>query len=134
MYDLDYFLFLFFFSSRRRLTRCALVTGVQTCALPILEHASALIVGLEPEPGPTPGAMLDQHRIDQVLHALLPCDAADPITRNHAGPVEGLGAAAIVDLAQQFFLDDRSEERRVGKGFVSRCRSGCAPSHQKKKK
>src|SRR3546814_9229371 len=26
----------FFFSSRRRLTRCALVTGVQTCALPIL--------------------------------------------------------------------------------------------------
>src|SRR3546814_5739047 len=26
----------FFFSSRRRHTRCALVTGVQTCALPIL--------------------------------------------------------------------------------------------------
>src|SRR3546814_6782137 len=30
------FVFLFFFSSRRRHTRCALVTGVQTCALPIL--------------------------------------------------------------------------------------------------
>src|SRR3546814_9777406 len=30
------FLVLFFFSSRRRHTRCALVTGVQTCALPIL--------------------------------------------------------------------------------------------------
>src|SRR3546814_2073930 len=29
------FLFCFFFSSRRRHTRCALVTGVQTCALPI---------------------------------------------------------------------------------------------------
>src|SRR3546814_4863359 len=28
-------LFVFFFSSRRRHTRCALVTGVQTCALPI---------------------------------------------------------------------------------------------------
>src|SRR3546814_10716328 len=27
--------FSFFFSSRRRHTRCALVTGVQTCALPI---------------------------------------------------------------------------------------------------
>src|SRR3546814_2845623 len=27
-------LFVFFFSSRRRHTRCALVTGVQTCALP----------------------------------------------------------------------------------------------------
>src|SRR3546814_20758835 len=33
----------FFFSSRRRHTRCALVTGVQTCALPIyivLSHAA----------------------------------------------------------------------------------------------
>src|SRR3546814_8652776 len=29
-------MFVFFFSSRRRHTRCALVTGVQTCALPIL--------------------------------------------------------------------------------------------------
>src|SRR3546814_5463235 len=28
-------IFIFFFSSRRRHTRCALVTGVQTCALPI---------------------------------------------------------------------------------------------------
>src|SRR3546814_9954284 len=28
----------FFFSSRRRHTRCALVTGVQTCALPILQY------------------------------------------------------------------------------------------------
>src|SRR3546814_3717856 len=27
--------YLFFFASRRRHTRCALVTGVQTCALPI---------------------------------------------------------------------------------------------------
>src|SRR3546814_13067514 len=30
----------FFFSSRRRHTRCALVTGVQTCALPIFEDGS----------------------------------------------------------------------------------------------
>src|SRR3546814_2495383 len=29
---------LFFFSSRRRHTRCALVTGVQTCALPISDR------------------------------------------------------------------------------------------------
>src|SRR3546814_1889433 len=29
---------MFFFSSRRRHTRCALVTGVQTCALPIYGH------------------------------------------------------------------------------------------------
>src|SRR3546814_5838316 len=31
---------MFFFSSRRRHTRCALVTGVQTCALPISYHAA----------------------------------------------------------------------------------------------
>src|SRR3546814_12725913 len=30
-----------FCSSRRRHTRCALVTGVQTCALPILVNAAA---------------------------------------------------------------------------------------------
>src|SRR3546814_1673027 len=30
---------MFFFSSRRRHTRCALVTGVQTCALPIFYFA-----------------------------------------------------------------------------------------------
>src|SRR3546814_4047288 len=32
----------FFFSSRRRHTRCALVTGVQTCALPISRTPGAL--------------------------------------------------------------------------------------------
>src|SRR3546814_2585784 len=32
----------FFFSSRRRHTRCALVTGVQTCALPISRFNSLL--------------------------------------------------------------------------------------------
>src|SRR3546814_5707504 len=31
--------FLFFFASRRRHTRCALVTGVQTCALPICRRS-----------------------------------------------------------------------------------------------
>src|SRR3546814_4248524 len=34
----------FFFSSRRRHTRCALVTGVQTCALPICLFFIALSV------------------------------------------------------------------------------------------
>src|SRR3546814_6865158 len=34
--------FVFFFSSRRRHTRCALVTGVQTCALPISLHMHPL--------------------------------------------------------------------------------------------
>src|SRR3546814_5487797 len=47
MYDLVYV----FFSSRRRHTRCALVTGVQTCALPIYR-------------GPmTPTALADDQRV-----------------------------------------------------------------------
>src|SRR3546814_9896060 len=37
-----YFVF-FFVSSRRRHTRCALVTGVQTCALPISDNSRSLI-------------------------------------------------------------------------------------------
>src|SRR3546814_2056660 len=32
------YLYFFLFSSRRRHTRCALVTGVQTCALPICKE------------------------------------------------------------------------------------------------
>src|SRR3546814_4640106 len=35
--DVCSFVCIFFFSSRRRHTRCALVTGVQTCALPICD-------------------------------------------------------------------------------------------------
>src|SRR3546814_11061571 len=34
----------FFFSSRRRHTRCALVTGVQTCALPISDALSVRLI------------------------------------------------------------------------------------------
>src|SRR3546814_9058715 len=34
----------FFFSSRRRHTRCALVTGVQTCALPICQETNEIFI------------------------------------------------------------------------------------------
>src|SRR3546814_2708837 len=37
---------MFFFSSRRRHTRCALVTGVQTCALPICSGKPPLAIAL----------------------------------------------------------------------------------------
>src|SRR3546814_9906882 len=39
--DLLLCIWCFFFSSRRRHTRCALVTGVQTCALPILNDVGS---------------------------------------------------------------------------------------------
>src|SRR3546814_4748664 len=38
----------FFFSSRRRHTRCALVTGVQTCALPIWDLNPLTRAGIAP--------------------------------------------------------------------------------------
>src|SRR3546814_2179129 len=54
-------LLIFFFSSRRRHTRCALVTGVQTCALPIF------------------AALLSQH----LLQSLLPRWKENPIAMYH---------------------------------------------------
>src|SRR3546814_3762389 len=56
-----YVYFCFFFSSRRRHTRCALVTGVQTCALPISEPAQfdAAVIG---QPG---GDFIEEGRDDR---------------------------------------------------------------------
>src|SRR3546814_4071916 len=48
---LDCMSFCFFFSSRRRHTRCALVTGVQTCAVPISRVTRDWDVTLMFEPG-----------------------------------------------------------------------------------
>src|SRR3546814_4523226 len=42
-YWMSFTLFVLFFSSRRRHTRCALVTGVQTCALPIYRYTLTLV-------------------------------------------------------------------------------------------
>src|SRR3546814_9051642 len=43
----------FFFSSRRRHTICALVTGVQTCALPISQHAATIYADILMSAGAT---------------------------------------------------------------------------------
>src|SRR3546814_2878101 len=45
---LFFWLSFFFFSSRRRHTRCALVTGVQTCALPISGIAVGMATNIPP--------------------------------------------------------------------------------------
>src|SRR3546814_2967434 len=53
MCDLALGVGVFFFSSRRRHTRCALVTGVQTCALPISRKCNTpLPLTLCPPPSP----------------------------------------------------------------------------------
>src|SRR3546814_12283784 len=99
----------FFVSSRRRHTRCALVTGVQTCALPILGVPCCRKrgrTGGEPKAGRVPPATRRRRRIPRI-------DLVAPHERLDVG---------------------RSEERRVGKECVSTCRSRWSPYPSKKKK
>src|SRR3546814_9536866 len=93
----------FFFSSRRRHTRCALVTGVQTCALPICP----LLISTWNR-GTEPFTIAPGDRIAQLL--LLPLQRA---------------ALQVVDTFEH--ISRRSEERRVGKECVSTCRSRWSP-------
>src|SRR3546814_10453586 len=94
----------FFFSSRRRHTRCALVTGVQTCALPI---SIADLRGI---------ALVEPHVRFQLQFA----------------PVVNLPFAHQPPYLELFGVtcrQPRSEERRVGKECVSTCRSRWSPYH-----
>src|SRR3546814_2554632 len=50
----------FFLSSRRRHTRCALVTGVQTCALPIYLEQSLRDAGMKTDSGSLNFTLRDQ--------------------------------------------------------------------------
>src|SRR3546814_6840124 len=79
----------FFFSSRRRHTRCALVTGVQTCALPICTSFGSFY----------PTTTKDvRHRADPALLSWwatmfeLPCVAIGGITPANARPLIEAGA------------------------------------------
>src|SRR3546814_10172962 len=66
--------FLFFFSCRRRHTRCALVTGVQTCALPILMKIAKEPISLETPIGDEEDSHLGDFIEDK--NAVIPVDAA----------------------------------------------------------
>src|SRR3546814_4438442 len=98
----------FFFSSRRRHTRCALVTGVQTCALPIYVVALNRIRDFV--------GFLDRVWRDR-REALFKIPRA-PGTRRAQG---GHYGKQILDRFA------RSAERRVGKECVSTCRSRWSP-------
>src|SRR3546814_6546645 len=73
MFHASSFVVCFFFSSRRRHTRCALVTGVQTCALPIYRgeplrrRSSAALMPEVPA--------LDAHRLGLVVQIVLDAGA-----------------------------------------------------------
>src|SRR3546814_15947769 len=114
--------FYFFFSSRRLHTSCALVTGVQTCALPISSRTPGSPATRRS--GSTPAAAapaLENRGIDTRPPPSPPhyCGGRTA-SRNRATPRSPPRPAA------------RSEERRVGKECVSTCRSWWSPYHQKK--
>src|SRR3546814_9353596 len=109
----------FFFSSRRRHTRCALVTGVQTCALPIFSHiheSSSVQFGKEkiiqnPEP---------------VLDIPFQFDVSHPVKILQI-PISIWLTVIVIKSA--WTDGSRSEESRVGKECVSTCRSRWSPYH-----
>src|SRR3546814_5030201 len=101
----------FFFSSRRRHTRCALVTGVQTCALPIY-----VLRTLRSRGDARPVVLLTGGLNDEL--------AREAIQLSVNGIV--IKATAPRDLLTCL---ERSEERRVGKEGVSTCRSWWSPYH-----
>src|SRR3546814_20164269 len=112
------FLFFFFFASRRRHTRCALVTGVQTCALPISVLDIFLQFGREFHVEVAAGEI---PRAQEVAVLLLPGDRQ---ARLHGDAEAHRRTAGSLCLAEF-----RSEERRVGTECVSTCRSRWSPYH-----
>src|SRR3546814_8576950 len=107
--------FLCCFSSRRRHTRCALVTGVQTCALPIWRAVEILDFDI---------ILVDQAGVEA------PGEERQKIERRRADRARTDGP----QLPERGRRIRRSEERRVGKECVSTCRSRWSPSHSQKKK
>src|SRR3546814_7928511 len=99
------------FSSRRRHTRCALVTGVQTCALPI-----CVVNGLR-----------NFNELSREAERLLEWGFRE------FGAYRLFAAGETVDAAPAWLGAARSEERRVGKECVSTCRSRWSAYHSKKK-
>src|SRR3546814_2622843 len=111
----------FFCSSRRGHTRCALVIGVQTCALPIVaadvsfaeardDFAILLVAGGPALPVAAPDPALTQWlRRAPDRAAIYGSVCTGAFALGHAG------------------LLDRSGQRRTGKECGSPCRSRCSP-------
>src|SRR3546814_15285992 len=116
---------LFFFSSRRRHTRCALVTGVQTCALPIL---AALVTFLASRSITRPLRSL-RTQDDTMANQTLPTAVRQIL---ETPPGEDVVIPEVAPIAVKT-RDERSEERRVGKECVSTCRSRWSPYTYKTK-
>src|SRR3546814_5048970 len=89
----------FCFSSRRRHTRCALVTGVQTCALPICAETAAMIEAR---------AQADEELAMRLLHSRGYFDASvTSAMERPSGPRnEPMRAVITVTPGKQYALGD----------------------------
>src|SRR3546814_5844706 len=109
----------YFFSSKRRHTSCALVTGVQTCALPIFSWQADALATLLRTCSQAQGRLLgmlgavgSDTEVQSSLDAML-----QNIVTSSAIEGEQLDVGSV----------RRSEERGVGKECVSTCRSRWSP-------
>src|SRR3546814_6208410 len=106
---------IFFFSSRRRHTRCALVTGVQTCALPISHPhiKNHLVHGARGGQGSgrTHARRRDIRPRERGGHEAVP--------HEYRTEVQSLQGTCTPQPTP--FSHARSEERRVGKECGSTC-------------
>src|SRR3546814_11428228 len=115
----------FFFSSRRRHTRCALVTGVQTCALPISPEAPAELEPVTAD-AETEDAEAKPKRRRGGRRKKADAEAEAPAADDAEAeaPAEPAVVEAVAEDAPAAEETPKgSEERRVGKGAGSKCRS-----------
>src|SRR3546814_669358 len=119
MFTLLYF-FVFFFSSRRRQTICALVTGVQTCALPISTVAEAFHIATSGRPGPV---VIDLPKDVQVATA--PYSRPGKIEHKTYRP-QVKADPAVIEQAVNMLAEARRPILYTGGGIIN---SGPGASH-----
>src|SRR3546814_8610746 len=108
-----------FFASRRRQTRCALLTGVQTCALPIYIYGPMANIS-EKEKDFWLSLPPPERRWAQKTYFPVGIPSSQTTPNMCIERRDGLPTS-------HFWF--RSEERRVGKECVSRCSSRWSPYH-----
>src|SRR3546814_4880220 len=108
---------IFFFSSRRRHTRCALVTGVQTCALPIYVQAGREDISQS-------DVTIEKIKKGSDVNRPYQPDGTSIQTSDLNMPLLISGSQnAITKIGRASCREER----------VSTCRSRWSPSHEKKK-
>src|SRR3546814_13177318 len=136
-------LLVFFFSSRRRHTRCALVTGVQTCALPICSLNTGCAGVSHPQDAGhgQPGVVVENRARNAAeegegRHMAIAEGLAD--LRRIGFDKAGIRVRQVHGKEVRLALDPgdhhqglSSEERRVGQEGVSTFRSRWSPYNKK---